>query len=401
MKKFLTSAMLLCSIIASAQVYVYNTTSLIGEYETNPDSIITIPPYRTPLPASDEGALSGVFSVSQTRKVRFSKGNLQYLTASRTWQFAAHQYDTVGSNIANAAIDQFGLGTSGWNGSNAAAYYPIDTIMDEQAYIGYIGGYADYSLTGYMEKRDWGIYNAISNGGDKAGLWRTPTNKEWSYMLTNRWTPYAIAIVNNIWGIVILPDGWNEEPTLKLRPSYYDKDCKQNTSLTEAEIKAILELCNNDTLSYDARTGGYATVANGRGLDIAFYRFIPGYDYTIEEGGNVSATWAERPLEDYSISPDEWQAYEAKGCVFLPFEKSRSHPINKEKWMNSGDPVLQDLQYFNYVCMYWAASSNMCFSMTFDYTRNNSNNPYRFNSVTNVSYYCPYAGGCVRLIQDY
>ncbi len=74
-------------------------------------------------------------------------------------------------------------------------------------------------MSGYMEKRDWGIYNPIVNGGNQAGLWRTLTGTEWGYVLGRRWTPYAIAIVNGVWGVVVLPDGWDEPETLPTEPS--------------------------------------------------------------------------------------------------------------------------------------------------------------------------------------
>ncbi|MBQ7697286.1 MAG: hypothetical protein IJT35_01735, partial [Paludibacteraceae bacterium] len=42
-----------------------------------------------------QGALNGLFSVAKDKKVRFSYGNLQYVKASNTYQFAPHQYDVV------------------------------------------------------------------------------------------------------------------------------------------------------------------------------------------------------------------------------------------------------------------------------------------------------------------
>ena len=39
-----------------------------------------------------EGALPGLFSVSDNKKVSFSKGNLQYQASTNTWRFAEQQY---------------------------------------------------------------------------------------------------------------------------------------------------------------------------------------------------------------------------------------------------------------------------------------------------------------------
>lgn len=368
----------LISVTTIAQVYVYNAQGLISELDEYPDSIITIPPYRTPLPASEEGALSGVFSVSKNRKVRFSQGNLQYRIADGVWQFAENQYDTLGGNIENQVIDQFGFGTSGWSESGAVAYMPTDTSMSEESYYGQIGGLLYEPATGYLRHRDWGVHNPIANGGNEAGLWRTLTSAEWGYLTLKRWTPYAIAIVNGVWGIVLLPDNWNEEPTQKMRPCYFDKDWKQHTQYSEEEIEQILLAFDNDTLSARSLIGIY------------FYSFIPGYGYEMTEDGYEST--GVLPLEDFNITPDEWLSYESKGCVFLPFNKSRNHPNNTTRGRTE-----------DYYCVYWSqypSYGNQ--AMEYRYT-GNSNNPYPFymRSGTSASF-CPlFVGGCVRLVQDY
>lgn len=65
--------------------------------------------------SDDEGVLPGSFSVSATRQVRFSQGNLQYKASNNTWRFAEYQYEYVGnanSNISssyNGWIDLFVL----------------------------------------------------------------------------------------------------------------------------------------------------------------------------------------------------------------------------------------------------------------------------------------------------
>ena len=72
-------------------------------------------------PRSTTGALSGVFSVSDSTMIHFSKGNLQYQASTETWRFATNQYDIVGlannqiSNTNEGWIDLFGWGTSGYN----------------------------------------------------------------------------------------------------------------------------------------------------------------------------------------------------------------------------------------------------------------------------------------------
>ena len=43
-----------------------------------------------------EGAIDGLFSVSENKYVYFSKGNLQYNIRKKKWQFAESQWDYIG-----------------------------------------------------------------------------------------------------------------------------------------------------------------------------------------------------------------------------------------------------------------------------------------------------------------
>ncbi|MBR4584810.1 MAG: hypothetical protein IKO34_13515, partial [Bacteroidales bacterium] len=139
-----------------------------------------------------QGAIDGVFSISSTTQVYFSQGNLQYRASTQTWQFAANQYDIIGSanqNISSSYsgwIDLFGWGT-GSNPTNSST-----------------------SNSSYSTFTDWGN-NAISNGGNQGGLWRTLTKDEWSYLLGSRPNAASLvgkATVNGVTGLVFLPDNW-------------------------------------------------------------------------------------------------------------------------------------------------------------------------------------------------
>ncbi len=69
---------------------------------------------------------------------------------------------------------------------------------------------------------DWGVYNPISNGGNKAGLWRTfgeisgsSSFSLWDFMKCNE-CPYhhtsdrwALGRVNGVNGLILLPDEWS------------------------------------------------------------------------------------------------------------------------------------------------------------------------------------------------
>lgn len=171
-----------------------------------------------------DGVLPGVFSVSSTQKIHFSQGNLQYRASSGTWRFAENQWDYVGgysngshgtvsgsdnrsiSSTYSGWIDLFGWGTSG-----AYSIQPWTTTTDNSAYYK-AGEYGSIGHLTNLTSRDWGIYNAISNGGQKAKLWRTPTSYEWTYIISTRENAkslYGKATVNGVNGIILLPDNFH------------------------------------------------------------------------------------------------------------------------------------------------------------------------------------------------
>lgn len=153
------------------------------------------------------GAINGLFSINNNGdKLYFSKGNLQYQASTGTWRFAEEQYGCAGydnsyiSSTYNGWIDIYGWATSGYNGK-----YPY---MVSTSVYDYGPGENDITGTNY----DWGVYNPISNGGNEANLWRTPTYNELMYIFNYRNTVsgirYAKAIVNNVNGVILLPDDW-------------------------------------------------------------------------------------------------------------------------------------------------------------------------------------------------
>ena len=171
-----------------------------------------------------QGVLPEAFSVSDYRQVRFSKGNLQYKASSNQWRFALHQWDYVGDANANISssyngwIDLFGWATSGYN-HGAIDYQPWSQSWSWENNLGWHNrayGECGYNLYDQTGQADWG-YNAISNGGNTTNTWRTLTADEWWYLLFTRNTEsgirYAKATVNDVSGLVLLPDNWD--------PTYY------------------------------------------------------------------------------------------------------------------------------------------------------------------------------------
>ena len=163
-----------------------------------------------------DGLLAGKFSVSDTKQVQFSQGNLQavvgggyapnYYYAS-SWKFAEHQWDYIGYAFAGSyfktgnTVDLFG-----WVGSDADNNrfgYGLCASTNDN----------DYGNTISALKSDWGTL-AITNGGNTPNFgWRTLTKDEWVYLFNTRTTTsgirYAKATVNNVKGVILLPDDWN------------------------------------------------------------------------------------------------------------------------------------------------------------------------------------------------
>ena len=166
-----------------------------------------------PIVETSDNALPGLFSVSPTEQVRFSPGNLQYQASTDTWRFALNQYDVVGANNANISasnedwIDLFGWATSGYAGcepyltSTDASLYGIDESIDSTNY-------------------DWGIYNAISNGGNSAGMWRLLSSDEWGYLLYERTGAsdlLGVGCVAGVNGLILLSDDFVLPDSIEFR----------------------------------------------------------------------------------------------------------------------------------------------------------------------------------------
>jgi len=177
----------------------------------------------------------GLFSVNATKKVIISQGNLCYNKSSQKWSFLSSQNDieesdgSVGGEYTTTGkVTLFGWGTSGWDNGNVK-YMPYNTSNAASGDGGSYGyGPTDgssyfYSLTGTYAHADWGVHNAISNGGNVAGRWRTLTSGQWDTLFTKRTTTgtvngtsgarFAFAKVNNKNGIILFPDEF-EPPSL-------------------------------------------------------------------------------------------------------------------------------------------------------------------------------------------
>ena len=162
------------------------------------------PYYPSGNDSDDDGI--GVFSVSDSKQVTFSKGNLQYTQSTNTWSFASTQWEMIGTdNVTGGSVSSTQHGyyrdgdaladkvdLFGW--STSATNFGVSTSTD----------YDDY----YGSFVDWGT-NKIGN--DAPNTWRTLTYDEWNYLLNNRNNASSlrgVAQVNGVNGFIFLPDNW-------------------------------------------------------------------------------------------------------------------------------------------------------------------------------------------------
>ena len=239
------------------------------------------------------GLLAGKFSVSATKKVQFSQGNLQATTndlgVTWTWAFAENQWDYIGGTMSasdasattnnkingngtvsvNGTVDLFGwVGASNttWTG---AAIYGISNSINP----------ADYGTNATEALRsDWGKL-AISNGGNAENSgWRTLTGGsggEWEWILGPKDAPNP---------------GTNCRTSTTIGGTANARFVKATVHSTKGVI------IFPDEITWNTTTMGTAPTTSNTAND----------DFT------------------YSPSDDNWTALEAAGCVFLPAAGYRS-----------------------------------------------------------------------------
>ena len=215
----------------------------------------------------DETINEPYFSVSETQKVTFSPGNLQYHPANNEWRFAPSQLDYIGDANSNCSSTYNGwLDLFGW--STSATNFGVSTSTDENDYSG--------SFV------DWGT-NTIGN--DAPNTWRTLTYDEWEYLLKTR--PNAsslkgVAEVNGVNGLVFLPDNWVYPEGITFKSGFHSSDgvdyyaayqtfTADQWSMLEAAGAVFLPAAGRRVgwRVYDVQYGGYYGSATGDGSYLA------------------------------------------------------------------------------------------------------------------------------------
>lgn len=202
MKKIFLSFILLagwCGLCAQNSMKVWQGGNMVEFDISNIDSIT----FHT-----QQAENIGEFSVAYNKKVAFSPGNLQYITATDTWLFAAQQYHIIGSrNMVNQVfadtIDLFAWSTD----TDPSTAWGVTLVEDLNLFSG------DFV--------DWGT--AVGDGK----TWRSLTAAEWEYLRASRKNASSligVGSVDGVHGLILLPDEWVAPAGITFKSGYSDKE---------------------------------------------------------------------------------------------------------------------------------------------------------------------------------
>lgn len=227
------------------------------------------------------------FSVSASKKVHFSEGNLQYNLSKKIWRFAPNQYDKCflqrfcvredykGITILeNENVDEYGLCVEGWTdlfgwGRWIKDQDPGTTPLDDENYFPSINKEGDLLVGEAAIEPDWNILEI----------------NEWAYLLyyrENADQKYGVATVCDVNGMVILPDDWTAPDEISFTPgmastygsAYYGENNKydadtwnkmKSAGAVFLPVTGILTLYKSDpcTVAYQKSAAYYWSSTSG------------------------------------------------------------------------------------------------------------------------------------------
>ena len=298
----------------------FNRGIQAGKYYANSDAALEVTAGDLP-----EGTLKGIFSISETRKVRFSQGNLQYQASTNTWRFAEHQHDFVGDAIAGSVyvgevksnnayiadsytgwIDLFGWGT--WSGM-PNQMKPTQTEKYHWLYE-WIG--------------DAYFHGTIANSADND--WFTVSQEQMNCLLNTRNTTtinnvenarYSLAIINTddapVKGVILFPDsyvGGNPEGVVWNTINHVNSTYAQGTQCTTAGWNAL---------------NAYGCV---------FLPAVGGRDGTSVGNAGERGWYASSTVTPDISGDSEYALYFYSGCIYIASSK---------KWGGNAVRLIHDL----------------------------------------------------------
>ncbi|MDY3135033.1 MAG: hypothetical protein SOW22_06375 [Candidatus Egerieousia sp.] len=141
-------------------------------------------------------ALSGSFSVSNTKKVHFSHGNLRYTVSSGIWDFYPNQYDCASTYESNV------ISLFNWGYNETQSIIPNGSFTDN----------VNRASGDLIFEQDWGYHVGVKN------TWRTLTTKEWQYLFNEGDVAnatraglyaYGVTVAGKANCTVLYPDGFS------------------------------------------------------------------------------------------------------------------------------------------------------------------------------------------------
>lgn len=260
MKKILYVALLAMFLVGCEEEYNNNPSDENSNQSSSNDS------GNKP----DDGPFTPAFSVSANQQVIFSPGNLQYNLMTNQWRFAENQFDNLGKANENRTQSSY----SGWidlfTWSTSATNFGVKIY--EQS----------WDCSGSFI--DWGT-NRIGN--DQPNTWRTLTKEEWEYIRYDRANAtelFGVARVNNINGLIFLPDNWSSPKGLTFKSGFHYSSWRDNQSFS-LEQWSLLEKAGAIFLPaaggispYDlvsgVQTDGSYWSSSAKDSDMAYYLFF-------------------------------------------------------------------------------------------------------------------------------
>ena len=193
------------------------------------------------------GALKGVFSVSATKQVHFSKGNLRYVVGTQDWSFYEHQYDFCHTETYTGHhSDTISLFTWGYDATQSVIPNGTSSV-------------AGHTTAGdeLSKSEDWGYVF-----GGESSVWRTLTTDEWQYLFSYNESSYGGKNYDNdtrrglykagvnVCGskdcVVLLPDGWEwDESTVGIgwQTGGYPETSTENNPVTWQKMEDAGAVC--------------------------------------------------------------------------------------------------------------------------------------------------------------
>ena len=165
-------------------------------------------------------ALSGSFSVSNTKKVHFSHGNLRYTVSSGIWDFYPNQYDCASTYESNV-ISLFNWG-----------YNETQSIIPDGSFTNNVS----LASGNLMLEQDWGYHVGEKN------TWRTLTTKEWQYLFNEG--AYANATRAGLYAYGVTVAG--KENCTVLYPDDFSGTKVSNGDLTSYDTASEWEAAQNE-----------------------------------------------------------------------------------------------------------------------------------------------------------